>query len=71
MRCRWIVRAGVLPGQPDPDLTRSFVITAGEWADDTSRDRVWLERQGAATVYALSLQDPSRVNWVAMEFVWA
>lgn len=60
------VRAGILPGEPMPELTRRWPLTAADVQDQD----VYLSTMGHAMIYAQSLMDPARVNWVAHEWTW-
>lgn len=60
------VQAGVIPGEPNHDLTRRWVI--GEYELDDKNKLV--DVQGAALNYAAILQNPEFVNWVRLDWVW-
>lgn len=34
------------------------------------KDTIFMQRRDAALAYASTVMDPSRVNWVSVEFVW-
>ena len=70
------VQAGVILGEPDPELTKRWAITSEEWeaAQGQSTDEVaalLATRMGQAQGYAglLGLQ-PDRLNWVRLDWVW-
>jgi hypothetical protein len=63
-RCAFEVVAGVLPDQPEPELTKHFFMTT----DDP--DERFQELYTEAREYAETLIDPSRLNWVRLEWVW-
>lgn len=68
------VVAGLVPGKPDPEFTKRFVVTAEEWALTSAGDGHQVQNPespwGQAREYAESLVNPSRVNWVRIEWVW-
>lgn len=68
------VVAGLLPGTPDPELTRRWGVTSKEWqqaVDDGKQSALLAETAGRAAGYATLLQlQPDRVNWVKTEWVW-
>jgi hypothetical protein len=68
----WSVKAGVLSGEADPRLCRQWSITSGE-LDGLSPEaatELFVKRRTAAHEYAAALTDPSRLNWVTVEFLW-
>lgn len=66
------VAAGVVPGQPEPEFTRKFMMTAREWEQAGARQVEQLAQlNGQAAGYAALLQlQPDRVNWVRTEWIW-
>lgn len=70
-RCRvvWEVLAGVIPGEPIPELTRRWAMTSAEW-EGPDGERLLRERTAAAEAYAAGLRDPRGVNWVRLEWLW-
>lgn len=72
-RCGVDVVAGVLPGTPEPELTRSFYITSVEWYADNGRNQAQLlsDLAGKAGAWATYLMlQPDRYNWVKLEWVF-
>lgn len=66
------VMAGVIPGTPEEEWTRNFVLSAREWDDAGEHSaEVLAELNGRAQGYAswLMLQ-PNRLNWVRTEWMW-
>jgi hypothetical protein len=64
------VVAGVIPGRPDPQYTRQYVLTEKEWSEG-SDGQALAEVNGRALGYAgLLMLQPDRVNWVRTEWVW-
>lgn len=60
------VHAGIIPGTPMDEYTRRWMLTSDEARDP----EVYGDAVGAASFYALSLQQPRIVNWVRFEWVW-
>lgn len=60
------VVAGLIPNEPLPEYTKHWSLTHEQFKD------VDIHRQvlGDATLYMLALQDPVRVNWVRLEWIW-
>lgn len=74
VRCAWIVTAGLLPDEPNPDFSRRFEVTNAEWDMESFRARTYADRCGAAHMWASHLEFMAAtgyaVNWVRVEFVW-
>lgn len=68
-RCAWEVRAGIIPGTPIPELTKLFGMTSAEYESDYGKE-IFTSRMVEAAHYAISLQDPNRVNWVSCDWMW-
>lgn len=74
MRDKLIIEvvAGVLPNEPMPEYTKRFGLTGDdldrmrEAKDSSASDRA----HGEALMYAVGLMDPSRVNWVRLDWIW-
>lgn len=68
------VMAGLIPGRPDPEFTKRFLVTSKEWADESGNGSHAVSNESSpwaeAVAYAATLVDPSRVNWVKVEWVW-
>jgi len=71
------VQAGVFPGESMQELFRHWSYTSEDYAKDcalgpeASADAsIFTQRLKDAHAYALSLTDPSRVNWVRTEWIW-
>src|SRR4051794_21860564 len=43
-RCIWEVLAGVIPGEPEPTLTRRWAMTSAEW-EAPDRDGIFFARR--------------------------
>ena len=63
-RSAWEVTAGLLPGQPDQQFTKRFFLTSAD------PDEKFAELHKQAIEYAESLIDPSRLNWVRVDWIW-
>lgn len=72
--CGVDVVSGVLPGTPDPTLTRQWFITSRKWnaaVNDDDRLMLLTGLAGKANAYATYLMlQPDRLNWVKVEWVW-
>ena len=66
LRCSIQVKAGIIPGEAQPELTRTWEFTK----EDLDNPPKYVDDTGAAMNYAMSLQNPQEVNWVKLEWVW-
>ena len=65
------VQAGIIPGEPDPDLSRQWSISSDEWEAATDTLALLAERVGQMQGYAaLLMLQPNRLNWVHVEWTW-
>jgi hypothetical protein len=79
------VTAGVIPGQPMPELTKRWAITSEQWAEASAfkpttpeeeyaphpMSVLLAETQGHAQGYAnLLMLQPDRYNYVRMDWIW-
>jgi hypothetical protein len=75
------VTAGLIPGKPEPELTRQWAITSAQWQEALGKTNSDLETaatlellatcQGLAQGYAqLLMLQPDRVNWVRTDWIW-
>jgi hypothetical protein len=64
------VVAGLVPGQPLKEFTRTFVVTSGDWEAAGHHVETVQDQWDEANVYARSLVDPRVVNWVQLSWVW-
>lgn len=71
-RCGVDVVAGVLPGMPEPEFTRRWVITSEQWhAEGADQLKLLSDLAGVASAYATNLMlKPERLNWVQLVWVW-
>lgn len=66
LKCSITVTAGVLLNDPMPELRRCWNFSQG----DLDNPPTYIDRTGAAMNYAMSLQNPEKVNWVRFEWLW-
>jgi len=66
LKCSVSVTAGLVIGQPIPNLTRTWTFTQ----EDLDNPPIYVDRTGSAMNYAMSLQNPQTVNWVRLEWIW-
>lgn len=70
------VTAGVIPGAPEPKLSRRYAITDTEWSaaqagGQTAVGDLLSETNGRAQGYAgLLMLQPDAVNWVRTEWLY-
>jgi hypothetical protein len=77
------VTAGLIPGTPIPELTRTWAVTSAEWqkaadpleaGSDVEVHRQFellASRNGQALAYAgLLMMQPDRVNWVRSDWIY-
>lgn len=67
------VTAGLIPGKdPDPEYTRRYVVTSDDWhkLDDRAKQTKLAETYGQAVGYAQLLINPSRFNWVRVDWIY-
>lgn len=79
LKCAWEVSAGMIPGQSDPELFRSYELSTVEWVDEPkvpgypSTNPFNLKRV-AAQEYAADLMalcaNGRTCNWVRVDFIW-
>jgi len=66
LKCVITVTAGVVPDVPESECSRTWNITA----EDMKHPPRFIDACGAAMNYALSLQNPGRLNWVRHDWLW-
>lgn len=69
LKAYWQVTAGVIPGIPNPELSRRFNLTSSDYESE-KRSEIIEAKRAEASSYAESLQNPSVLNWVTLEWVW-
>jgi hypothetical protein len=72
LRCSWEVTAGLLPRDPMPEYTRRWLLTSETfYAEQAEQQYKTFQRyQAEAREYARSLEIPSALNWVNVEWVY-
>lgn len=72
LKAQMSVVAGVIPGEPIETFTRVWQFTSDqiEAARHAEDNHAYNDAMGAALHYAASLQNPGRVNWVKLEWMW-
>jgi hypothetical protein len=66
-RCYWVVEAGIIPGDPEPQFTKRFGVTQAEYERPGD---ITVSRMVEALEYARSLHEPQRLNWVNLQWIW-
>ena len=68
------VQAGVIPGEPMPELTRRWSYNSEEFEKDKlvpqDQPTIFSKRLKEAHDYAMGLSNPAYVNWVRVDFIW-
>lgn len=76
LKAAWEVRAGLIPGQPNPEFTKRFLYTSddyvedGEHAQDFAYQTVFNALQFEAMSYCLQMSNPKVNNWADLTFIW-
>jgi hypothetical protein len=81
LRCAWEVTAGIIPGTPEDSLCKRWLLTSEAWEDELRKADELGDAEGPiasdfarfgqeAFLYAQSLQDPRRTNWVKVDWIW-
>lgn len=66
LKCSVRVCAGIVPNEPVEELTREWSFTQ----EDLKNPPIYVDQTGAAMNYAMSLQNPTKVNWVRLDWIW-
>ena len=66
LKCSIRVVAGIIPTEAIPELTRVWEFTQS----DLDSPPTYIDKSGAAMNYAMSLQNPAKINWVRLEWIW-
>jgi len=69
LRCAWEVTAGLIPGQPMQEYSRSWLLTSEAYYSPEGPEH-FKRLQQAASDYALSLQEPRMLNWVRLDWIY-
>lgn len=70
LKAIWVVKAGLIPGQPMYEYDKVWNYTALDFeADGNDRGERYLAMTKEVHDYAVSLEDGG-LNWVTAEYVW-
>jgi hypothetical protein len=66
------VTAGLIPEQPEQEYTKRYVVLSDDWYKLTDREKQvkMAETYGQAIGYAQLLINPSRFNWVRVDWIY-
>lgn len=67
LKCSIVVSTGVMPGDPIKKETRLWNITEEDMQGEALG---YIDKQGAAMNYAAVKMNPSKKNWVRLEWIW-
>jgi hypothetical protein len=72
LKAAWTVTAGVFPNKPIEQYTRRWELASGEWdkLDRVGRAALFHCLAAEAAAYAVSLQEPGKLNWVKLDWLW-
>lgn len=76
LKASWEVRAGVIPGQPIPELTKQFYYTSrdyeedGEHAKELNYQPLFMKQMACASSYHQQMSNPQLNNWAELTFIW-
>lgn len=76
LKAYWAVTAAIIPGQEIKELTKVWEYTSEDYEKDCGSAaalrgcEIFLRMRSEANEYAESLQDPSEVNTVNLQFAW-
>ena len=76
LKAAWEVRAGIIPGQPIPELTKQFFYTSrdheedGEHAKELGYQPLFMKQMACANSYHMQMSDPRINNWAELTFIW-
>lgn len=71
LKAYWIVTAGVLLEETDPQFTRRYEYTSEDYAwDQQHKAERFNNIKYEVSDYALDITNPGIVNWVKTEFIW-
>ena len=66
LKCSIHVYAGIIVGESMPEYSRVWHMTQ----KDLDNPPTYIDNGGAAMNYAMSLQNPEKVNWVRLDWIW-
>lgn len=74
LRASLEVRAGVIPGHAEAELTKQFHYLEKEFEEDLKLPQDQSTRfvavRDEAWTYARNLIEPSKLNWVELTWIW-
>lgn len=72
LKARWTVTAGLYPGHVIEEFTRTWEYLSEDYDADrkTPYATNFMELVKTAGLYAMTITDPSKVNYVKTEFMW-
>lgn len=76
LKASWTVKAGVIPGTSEPKLSKVWYYTSGEAAQDRANsadgkeENLFTSKMKEATAYFVQMNDPRRLNWAHLDFMW-
>ena len=75
LKASWTVRAGVIPGEPSPEFTKSWKYTSEDKAKDDAIKRpqehaIFSKMRAEALDYYLQVSMPQLHNWAEIVFLW-
>ena len=76
LKAQWVVTAGVVPGESMKEYQKVWHYDSYHFDKDVAdREHSEIQSVFVATIkevhdYAMSITDPSRINWVKTDFMW-
>jgi hypothetical protein len=76
LKAAWEVRAGIIPGEVIPELTKKFYYTSRDREEDEAHAKelnyqpLFMKQMACATAYHQQMSDPRVNNWAELAFIW-
>lgn len=76
LKASWEVFVGVIPGKPEPELTKRWFYTSTDYEIDLARDAADESESNFQRIlreayeYAAKVTDPRYNNWVRVDYLW-
>jgi hypothetical protein len=76
LKASWTVTAGVIPGHIESQFTKQFFYTSEHYEQDGSNAKdgkdtnLFTAMMKEAHDYMLQINDPRRLNWARLDFMW-
>jgi len=67
VRCALEVVAGLIPGKPEPEYSKQFIVTSDEYAN---QPEIIIEVRDRAFAYTKTIMNPRILNWVRIDWIW-